>query len=227
VIRDVSFSIPLSDLTAGDYVAHAVIRAEGEVVADLRRQVAVVVGTRPTSAVSTAPAAVSPQPRDILKGNVVKQMVDQAATSSVPAIRQAASEAGGGRWSRALAALTPAPVSDPDAVRLRALARIDSGDYSSAVLDLGHVFDAQPTDARLAFVLGWAQIGAENHVGAASAFRSAVFLDPTLVPAHLALAETYLRMNQPALAAQALEAGLVRLPQSPELKRMLDSIKRK
>ena len=84
--------------------------------------------------------------------------------------------------------------------------------------------DARPNDARLAFVLGWAQIGAGNPVAAASAFRSAAYLDPTLVPAHLALAETYLRMNQPALAAQALEAGLTRVPQSVELKRMLETI---
>jgi len=230
VTRDVSFSIPLSDLTAGDYVAHAVIRVDGEVLADLRRQVAVVVGPRPAPAASELPSAVAtsvaPQPRDILKGQVVKDIVDQAASSNVAAVRQAATEAGGGRWSRALAALAAASTSDPDAARLRGLARIDSGDYAGAVVDLGQIFDAQPTDARLAFVLGWAQVGANNQVGAASAFRSAIFLDPTLVPAHLALAETYLRLNQPALAAQVLEAGLVRLPQSPELKRMLDSIKR-
>jgi hypothetical protein len=46
------------------------------------------------------------------------------------------------------------------------------------------------------------------------------------VPAHLALAETYLRLNEPALATQALQAGLARMPQSVELKRMLDSIKK-
>ena len=181
--------------------------------------VAVVVGTRPCRIDRPRPRAglapsTSPQPRDILKGSVVKEIVDQAAKSGVPAIRQASSEAGGGRWTRALAALAPAPAADPDAGRLRGLARIDDQDYAGAVLDLEQVFDAQPTDARVAFVLGWAQVGANNQVGAASAFRSAVFLDPTLVPAHLALAETYLRLNQAALAAQALEAGLATLPQS-------------
>ena len=232
VVRDVSFSIPLADLTAGDYVAHAVIRAGGEVLADLRRQVAVVVGNRPmpdqpvtSEAAGLAPSA-SPQPRDILKGSVVKEIVDQAAKSGVAAIRQASTEAAGGRWTRALAALAPAPAADPDAGALRGLARIDNQDYAGAVLDLQQVFDAQPTDARLAFVLGWAQVGANSQVAAASAFRSAVFLDPTLVPAHLALAETYLRVNQPALAVQALEAGLARLPKSPELTRMLEAIKK-
>ena len=232
VFRDVSFSIPLADLTAGDYVAHAVIRAGGEVLADLRRQVAVIVGTRPVpdrpataEAVGLAPSA-SPQPRDILKGSVVKEIVDQAAKSGVAVVRQAATEASGGRWPRALAVLAPAPAGDPDAGQLRALARIDSEDYASAVVELTQVSNAPPTDARLAFVLGWAQVGANNQVAAASAFRSAVSLDPTLVPAHLALAETYLRMNQPALAVQALEAGLAALPQSPELRRKLETIKK-
>ena len=152
--------------------------------------------------------------------------MDQAAKSGVAAIRQASTEAAGGRWTRALAALAPAAATDPDAGRLRGLAKIDSQDYAGAVLDLEQVFDAQPADARLAFVLGWAQVGANRQVAAASAFRSAVFLDPTLVPAHLALAETYLRLNQPALAAQALEAGLATLPQSQELRRMLEAIKK-
>jgi hypothetical protein len=47
-----------------------------------------------------------------------------------------------------------------------------------------------------------------------------------MVPAHLALAETYLRLKQPALAVQALEAGLTVLPDAPELKRMLETIKK-
>jgi hypothetical protein len=44
-----------------------------------------------------------------------------------------------------------------------------------------------------------------------------VFLDPLLVSAHLALADGYLKLAEPALAIQALRAGLTALPQSPEL----------
>ena len=47
-----------------------------------------------------------------------------------------------------------------------------------------------------------------------------------MVPAHLALAETYLRLQQPALAVQALDAGLRALPDAIELKRMLETIKK-
>lgn len=222
ILRDVSFNVPLADLPAGDYVAHVVVRAGGELVADLRRQVAVAVGPRPVM----PNAARLAQPRDILKGNIVKAIVDEAGKSDVAAVRQAAVEASGGRWPQAVATLRRAPSTDPDAARLRALARIDNEDYPGAVVDLSHAFDAWPSDARLAFVLGWAHIGAGNDVGAASAFRSAAYLDPTLVPAHLALADTYLRLQQPALAAQALEAALARLPQSPELKQKLETIKR-
>ena len=44
-----------------------------------------------------------------------------------------------------------------------------------------------------------------------------MFLDPQLVPAHLALADAFVRLSRPALAAQVLRAGLTALPGSPEL----------
>jgi VWFA-related protein len=235
VLRDVTFTLPLSDVPPGSYIAHVVVRAGGEVVSDLRRQVEVVSGTRPASVEAPAGAApppnststpASPNAKDILHGGIVKQIVEQANRSDVAAVRQAASQAATGRWSQVATALAATPAADPDAGRLRALARFDSGDYASAVSDLERLFDASPNDANLAFVLGWARIGAGQQVAAASAFRSAAYLDPTLVPAHLALAETYLRLNQPALAVQVLEAGLAKLPQSVELKQMLAGLKK-
>ena len=235
VLRDVTFTVPLSDVPAGSYVAHVVVRAGGEVVSDLRRQVEVVSGARPASVdapeATTAPAAATPTPaapnvKDVLHGGVVRQIVEQANQSDVAAVRQAASHAAGGRWSQVAPALAAVPAANPDAGRLRALARFQSGDYVGAAADFEALFDASPNDASLAFVLGWARIGAGRQVAAASAFRSAAYLDPTLVPAHLALAETYVRLNQPALAVQALEAGLARLPQSVELKQMLADLKK-
>jgi predicted Zn-dependent protease len=68
-----------------------------------------------------------------------------------------------------------------------------------------------------AFLLGWALRGAGRDRDAISAWRRAAFLAPTLVPAHLALADVYMQLSQPALAAQAVRAGLASLPQSPEL----------
>ena len=52
---------------------------------------------------------------------------------------------------------------------------------------------------------------------AIGAWRAAAAIDPTMVPAHLALAEAYLQMSERALAVQALRAGLLSLPDSPEL----------
>ena len=245
VVRDISFTVPLADLPAGEYVAHVVVRAAGEVVGDLRRQLEVISGSRPapaaaphlaeagqpalagsTTASANSAALAAPPAREVLRGSIVKAMVDKASASDVSSVRKAAGEAESGRWSSVSTALTTAPADDPDAARLRALARLDRGDYAGAATDLEQLFNAQPTDARVAFVLGWARIGVGNQVKAVSAFRSAAFLDPTLVPAHLALAETYVRLNQPELAKQALEAGLTALPQSVELRRMLDTLKK-
>ena len=60
-----------------------------------------------------------------------------------------------------------------------------------------------------------------------SAWRRAAFLDPTIVPAHLALADAYVRLAQPALAVQAVRAGLAALPQSPELLDKLSRLERR
>ena len=73
--------------------------------------------------------------------------------------------------------------------------------------------------------LGREYVRTGDDVGAASALRTAAWLEPTLVPAHLALADTYLRLGQPALAVQAIEAGLRSLPESAELKQKLLDIK--
>jgi Tfp pilus assembly protein PilF len=72
-----------------------------------------------------------------------------------------------------------------------------------------------------AFFLGWAYHAAGDDRQAISSWRRAAFLEPTLVPAHLALAELYVQLSQPALARQALRAGLEALPDSPELKERL------
>jgi len=84
----------------------------------------------------------------------------------------------------------------------------------------------EPRDARLAFVLGWARRAAGDLRNAIGAWRNAAALDPRLIPAHLALADAYLQLDQPALAAQALRAGLTAVPDSAELKERLNRIER-
>ena len=63
----------------------------------------------------------------------------------------------------------------------------------------------------------WALAGFASARAAISAWRPPAHLDPLLVPAHLALAEGYLKISERALALQALRAGLAALPESPEL----------
>ena len=73
----------------------------------------------------------------------------------------------------------------------------------------------QPDQAALAFVLGWARIGAGIPDRRRSPrFRNAALLEPKMVAAHLALAETYVALGQPALARQAIDSRAGSLPQS-------------
>jgi hypothetical protein len=47
------------------------------------------------------------------------------------------------------------------------------------------------------------------------------------VSAHLALADLYVQLSQPALAVQALRAGLAAMPRSPELLDRLNRLERR
>jgi len=109
----------------------------------------------------------------------------------------------------------------------RALERLGAADYPAAIAELKGAVDSDPSDGVAAFLLGWAFHGAGDDRQAISAWRRAAFVDPTLVPAHLALAEIYVRLSQPALAMQALRAGLAALPQSPELLDRLHQLERR
>jgi VWFA-related protein len=103
----------------------------------------------------------------------------------------------------------------------RGLERLAAGDYPAAIAAFQSALAAGVNkaehDGATAFLLGWAFHGAGDDRQAISAWRRAVFVDPALVSAHLALADAYVRLAQPALAVQALHAGLVALPQSVEL----------
>ena len=98
------------------------------------------------------------------------------------------------------------------------------GNYASAAVELQQAFDTSQKSAATAFVLGWAWEGAGDDRKAIGAWRAAAAADPSLVPAHLALADAYLRLQNTALAVQALRAGLAALPDSIELKTKLNQI---
>ena len=97
------------------------------------------------------------------------------------------------------------------------LARLDHSDYPGAVAAFTRSLELEPSRAPVAFLLGWAYHGAGDDRQAISAWRRAAFIDPKLLPAHLALADIYVQLSQRPLAIQALRAGLAVLPQSIEL----------
>jgi VWFA-related protein len=103
----------------------------------------------------------------------------------------------------------------------------ERGDYLGAAAELAPAFAADRGRAPVAFVLGWAYEAGGDHRQAIGAWRAAATIDPKFLPAHLALAEVYLRLSEDALAAQAIKAGLAALPDSPELQSKLAQIQKR
>jgi VWFA-related protein len=150
-----------------------------------------------TAPVATAEAAAF-RPADILNGDFVKGVRTTLSRSTSPAAQRAAEG-------------------------FDAFAR---GDYAVAADRLTASMHLEQGNAAVAFVLGWAWEAQGNHRQAIGAWRAAAAANPQMVPAHLALADAYLRIAQPALAVQALRAGLQALPDSPELRARLAEIEK-
>jgi tetratricopeptide (TPR) repeat protein len=142
----------------------------------------------------------------------VRQYLDQVRRTA-PAVSRAVELATAGAWDRAEAALR----SEPSGAGVRGLARLARRDYDAAATSLAAALDVDARNATVAFLLGWAQSARGDVREAISAWRRAAFLDPTFIPAHLALADAYVDLGEGALAVQAVRAGLVALPRSPEL----------
>jgi lipopolysaccharide biosynthesis regulator YciM len=110
---------------------------------------------------------------------------------------------------------------------LKGLAQFASGHYADAAAEL----QVQPVDdaasALAAFHLGWVHATSGDDLKAVSAWRTATVMDPTLVSAYLALADAYVRLGQPSLAARVLHSGLTVLPRSSELATKLAEIEQR
>jgi VWFA-related protein len=194
LVRRARFELPLERVPAGVYVTRARVRAGGETITETQRQIEVVTGA---AAVATAQANAAIEPRDLLEGELVKGY---------------------------MSVLKRSPQSPASAAALRGLDLFGRGAFADAARALAEAFALDQTSAPAAFVLGWAHEAAGARRDAIGAWRAAAAIDPTLLPAHLALAEAYLRLSEPALAAQALRAGLSALPDSLELRSRLAQI---
>jgi hypothetical protein len=222
VTRRATFVVPLGGVPSGNYTAHAVVTINGEVAAERTRHVEVLGGSAPA-----APAAASPlvSPLEIARGDLGRRYVGSLAQrlQGTP-LAEAARRAGETRWEEADLALRRATdMSTPPADALRGFTLFVREEYPAAAAALQRSLDAE-ANALTAFFLGWAHDGAGDSRAAISAWRTAAHLDPSLVSAHLALADGYLKISQRALALQALRAGLAALPSSPELQSRLQQL---
>ena len=169
------------------YVARARVMVGGDTAAEVVREVEVRSGEQTASIEVTGNDEFDPA--DVVGGAIAQQFVSSLRAN-------------------------PSPGAD---AAIRGIERLGARDYARAVAELEAALSAAPSSAATAFLLGWAFHGAGDDRQAISAWRRGAFVDPTFVPVHLALAEMYVRLSQPALAAQALRAGLAALPGSPEL----------
>jgi tetratricopeptide (TPR) repeat protein len=222
--------VPLAEVPPGDYLAHAVVTARGEVVAERTRQVQVLEGRAPAGAPAdthqTHIETISPI--EVARGDLARTYIAALRTRAQgTGLAEAARRAAEGRWEQVELELARA-AGDTAAIAqaLRGFALFVREDYAGATAALEQARTAEPQNALTSFFLGWAHEGAGDARAAIGAWRNAARLDPSLVSAHLALADGYLRLSEPALALQALKAGLTALPASPELQARVSQIER-
>lgn len=224
------FRVPLTGIPPGDYLARAVVTARNEIVGERTRQVEVLEGQAPASTeAEPSTVAESISPVEVTRGELAQQYL--ASLQKLARGTPAASIAGlaaAGRWEEVELELRKPGLAASGfvAAALRGFALFVREDYAGAAGALDEAFTADPTSALTAFFLGWARDGAGDTTAAIGAWRSAAYLDPSLVSAHLALADGYLKLSQRGLAVQALTAGLNALPDSPELQTRLQQLER-
>jgi VWFA-related protein len=223
--RAAQIELPLTGIAPGLYVVRATVKAAGETVADLTREVQILPAGARVDGPTAAPQPV--RPAQILAGDIGRRLVAALGeTTSDRAVGEAVTCGLSGDWPKVETTLRQS--SPVYAVRvLRGLALFSADRYLEAADELDGALAPQPpvetakTRAMTAFLLGWVHAYAARDLEAISAWRNATVLDPALVPAYLALADIYLRRSEPALTEQVLRAGLAAVPESVELKARL------
>jgi VWFA-related protein len=211
-LRVARMALPLGAVPPGEYVAKAIVRARNETVAELLREVQVHDGSPPVGSI-----AVSIDPADVLQGEVTRLVLDATrrnATSET--VARAATLALDGAWNKVEGTLGSGERSG-GGLLLHGLALHARREFKGAAAALQAAAELEPLNSQIAFLLGWAYAGGGDDRAAIGAWRNAARLDPTLLPAHLALADTFIRLSEPALALQAVRSGLLARPTSPEL----------
>ncbi len=221
------FELPITELAPGAYVVHATLTTSRGILAERTRFVDIATGTagpRPSRPAATPAPPVSPAA--IVEGLLGQAFVaDLLERSLGTPFAAAVEDAARGQWERAEAATQSAGASDVFVAQsVRGLARFVREDFTGAATAWTQAQRLQPEHALTAFFLGWAHDRAGDTRAALTAWRGAAHLNPKLVSAHLALAEGYLKLDQPLLARQALRAGLDAIPDSDAIRRRLFEI---
>jgi VWFA-related protein len=201
--REARLDLPLQAVAPGAYLARARVMVGPDTVSQSVREVDIRAGRRPAYAAPGEDGEHDRRagfdPRAIAESTIARDFVAGLEHASSPALP--AARAG--------------------------LDRLRSSDFAGSISEFEAVIQVEDKNGAAPFLLGWAYHGAGQDRQAISAWRRAAFVDPTLVSAYLALADIYVRLSQPALAAQALRAGLAALPQSPELLERLARLERR
>ena len=227
--RRARFHLPLEGVEPGDYIAHAIVKARGEIVADRTRQVEVLAGSG-VLANNAEPGLTVERvsPAEVVRGELGRRYVEllfqrAKGTPAEEAARRALEQ----RWELVELQLQRPSARDGVAVpALRGLALFAREEFAGAAAALALALEAEPANALTAFFLGWAREGAGDSKDAISAWRNAAHLDPKMVSAHIALADAYMRLSQPALALQSIRAGLAAMPDSIELRERLTRLEK-
>ena len=226
-MRVARIEVPLEGVAPGSYLLRAVVRAKGETVTELSREVVVRPGPPPEPArpVRLAPAAFDPTM--ILDGDVAQRLVASLRGGTLDSsLRKPAELAAARSWDALGAALPASPDGSFPGFVLRAMASFARRQYVDAAGGFQAAFERDKSSGATAFLLGWAHSASGDDIAAISAWRAATVAAPALVPAYLALADAYLRQMQRPLAIQVLQAGLSASPKSVELQSRLAELQR-
>ena len=203
--------LPLANVPPGRYALRAAMQIAGHLHSEAMREVEIATGLQPTFTTSPPQPPVF-TPEALLEGEMVRRYLEtvrRAAPAHAPAVNLAAA----GSWNN----VEDVAGANASTAGVRGLARLSLRDYDAAATLFAAALEYDERSALLAFFLGWAQSARGNLPQAISAWRRATFVDATLVPAHLALADAYVQLGHRELAIQAVRAGLAALPASHEL----------
>jgi VWFA-related protein len=204
-------ALPLANVAAGRYAVRAAVQAAGTIRSEATREVEIATDLPPTATAARLRDG-SFEPEALLDGDVVRRYL-ATVRRAAPTLARAVDLAAAGSWNR----VEEVVGLNASTAGVRGLARLSRRDYEAAATLFVTALEHDERSAALAFFLGWAHSARGNLPQAISAWRRTTFVDATLVPAHLALADAYVQLGQRALAIQAVRAGLTALPASPEL----------